>query len=82
MIVAMQENATEEQIDAVVEVMLDSGVQVHRTTGAMQTILAAVGPTSGLDLSRFEVLPGVLNVHRISSLTNWPAARSGPRARW
>ncbi len=63
----MQENATEEQIDAVIDVMLESGVNVHRTTGAMQTILAAVGPTAGLDLSKFEVLPGVLNVHRISS---------------
>jgi 3-deoxy-7-phosphoheptulonate synthase len=67
MIVAMQENATEEQIDAVIDVMLESGVNVHRTTGAMQTILAAVGPTAGLDLSKFEVLSGVLNVHRISS---------------
>ncbi|MGA7342380.1 MAG: 3-deoxy-7-phosphoheptulonate synthase [Terracidiphilus sp.] len=67
MIVAMQENATEEQIDAVIDVMLESGVNVHRTTGAMQTILAAVGQTAGLDLSKFEVLPGVLHVHRISS---------------
>jgi 3-deoxy-7-phosphoheptulonate synthase len=67
MIVAMQENATEEQIDSVIDVMLESGVNVHRTTGAMQTILAAVGPTAGLDLSKFEVLPGVLHVHRISS---------------
>jgi 3-deoxy-7-phosphoheptulonate synthase len=67
MIVAMQENATEEQIDAVIDVMLESGVNVHRTTGAMQTILAAVGPTAGLDLSKFEVLPGVFHVHRISS---------------
>ncbi|HUA92523.1 MAG TPA: bifunctional 3-deoxy-7-phosphoheptulonate synthase/chorismate mutase [Terracidiphilus sp.] len=67
MIVAMQENATEEQIVAVIEVMEESGVDVHRTTGAMQTILAAVGPTAGLDLSKFEVLPGVLQVHRISS---------------
>ena len=63
----MQENATEEQIDAVIDVMLESGVNVHRTTGAMQTILAAVGPTAGLDLSKFEVLPGVFHVHRISS---------------
>ena len=63
----MQENATEEQIDAVIGVMLESGVNVHRTTGAMQTILAAVGPTAGLDLSKFEVLPGVFHVHRISS---------------
>jgi 3-deoxy-7-phosphoheptulonate synthase len=67
MIVAMQESATEEQIDAVIGAMEESGVHVHRTTGEVQTILAAVGPTAGLDLSKFEVLPGVLKVHRISS---------------
>jgi 3-deoxy-7-phosphoheptulonate synthase len=67
MIVAMQESATEEQIDAVIGAMEESGVHVHRTTGELQTILAAVGPTAGLDLTKFEVLPGVLQVHRISS---------------
>jgi len=67
MIVAMQEKATEEQIDAVIDVIVDAGLNVHRTTGATQTILAAVGPTASLDLSKFEVLPGVLYVHRISS---------------
>jgi 3-deoxy-7-phosphoheptulonate synthase len=67
MIVAMLEHATEEQIVAVIEVMEEAGVHVHRTTGEMQTILAAVGPTAGLDLSKFEVLPGVMHVHRISS---------------
>jgi 3-deoxy-7-phosphoheptulonate synthase len=67
MIVAMQEKATEEQIDSVIDVMEEAGVHVHRTTGATQTILAAVGPTAGLDLSKFEVLPGVLRVHRISA---------------
>ena len=67
MIVAMQENATEEQIDAVIEAMEEAGVDVHRTTGATQTILAAVGSTASLDLSKFEVFPGVLHVHRISA---------------
>jgi 3-deoxy-7-phosphoheptulonate synthase len=67
MIVAMLETATEEEIVSVIEVMEESGVHVHRTTGEMQTILAAVGPTAGLDLSKFEVLPGVMHVHRISS---------------
>ncbi len=67
MIVAMQEKATEEQIDAVIAVMEEAGVNVHRTTGAMQTILAGVGPTAGLDLTKFEMLSGVLHVHRISS---------------
>jgi len=55
MIVAMQEKATEEQIDAVIAALVESGVEVHRTTGEMQTILAAVG------------MPGVMHVHRISS---------------
>jgi 3-deoxy-7-phosphoheptulonate synthase len=67
MIVAMQERASEEQIDAVIEAMAEAGVDVHRTTGASQTILAAVGSTASLDLSKFEVLPGVLHVHRISA---------------
>jgi 3-deoxy-7-phosphoheptulonate synthase len=67
MIVAMQEKATEEQIDAVIEAMEEAGVDVHRTTGATQTILAAVGSTASLDLSKFEVFPGVLHVHRISA---------------
>ena len=67
MIVAMQEKATEEQIDAVIDAMTEAGVEVHRTTGEMQTILAGVGPTASLDLSKFELLPGVMHVHRISS---------------
>ncbi len=67
MIVAMQEKATEEQIYAVIEAMEEAGVDVHRTTGATQTILAGVGSTASLDLSKFEVFPGVLHVHRISA---------------
>jgi 3-deoxy-7-phosphoheptulonate synthase len=67
MIVAMQEKATDEQIDAVTDAMVEAGVCVHRTTGVTQTILAGVGPTVSLDLEKFEALPGVLYVHRISS---------------
>ena len=67
MIVAMQEKATEEQIDAVIDRMVEAGVNVHRTTGAAQTILAGVGPTAGVDLRKFELLEGVLYVHRITA---------------
>jgi 3-deoxy-7-phosphoheptulonate synthase len=67
MIVAMQENATEDQICAVIEEMEEAGVHAHRTTGESQTILAGVGATAGVDLSKFEVLPGVGHVHRISA---------------
>jgi 3-deoxy-7-phosphoheptulonate synthase len=67
MIVAMQEKATEEQIDAVIDAMVEAGVNVHRTTGAYQTILAGVGPTATVELRKFELLPGVLSVHRITA---------------
>src|SRR6201996_6922341 len=67
MIVAMQEHATEEQIDAIIERMIEAGVNVHRTTGATQTILAGVGPTASIDIEEYKLLPGVLSVHRISS---------------
>jgi 3-deoxy-7-phosphoheptulonate synthase len=67
MIIAMQVGAAEEQIDAVISAMEDAGVHVHRTTGEFQTILAGVGPTASLDLTKFEMLPGVLHVHRISA---------------
>jgi 3-deoxy-7-phosphoheptulonate synthase len=67
MIVAMLEKATEDQIDAVISALVEHGVEVHRTTGEMQTILAAVGKTSAIELAQFEIMPGVGRVHRISS---------------
>ena len=67
MIVAMQERATEEEIQSVVERMMEIGFNVHRTTGAVQTILAGVGTPGAFEHSEFEVLPGVAEVIRISS---------------
>jgi 3-deoxy-7-phosphoheptulonate synthase len=67
MIVAMQHKATEEQIDLVIERLVDLGFNVHRTTGAVQTILAGVGTPSSFELADFEVMAGVEKAHRISS---------------
>ncbi|MFZ0661820.1 MAG: 3-deoxy-7-phosphoheptulonate synthase [Acidobacteriaceae bacterium] len=67
MIVAMQEKATEEQIQAVIECMVEIGFNVHRTTGAVQTILAGVGTPGQFDHKDFELLAGVAEAVRISS---------------
>ena len=67
MIVAMQESATEEQIQQVVEHLIQMGFSVHRTTGARQTVLAAVGARVDFDIRNLEVLSGVEHVHRISA---------------
>ncbi len=67
MIVAMQETATEEQIQDVIEHLVRMGFSVHRTTGARQSILAAVGARIDFDTRNLEVLAGVEHVHRISA---------------
>jgi 3-deoxy-7-phosphoheptulonate synthase len=67
MIVAMQDNATEQHIQAVIERMVELGFNVHRTTGAQQTILAGVGTPGYFDVVEFKVLPGVHDAYRISS---------------
>ena len=67
MIVAMQETATDQQIEQVIEHLVRMGFSVHRTTGIRQTILAAVGARVDFDTRTFEVLPGVQEVHRISA---------------
>ncbi len=67
MIVAMQETATEEQIQVVIEHLIQMGFSVHRTTGERQSILAAVGARADFDTRNLEVLSGVEHVHRISA---------------
>jgi 3-deoxy-7-phosphoheptulonate synthase len=67
MIVAMQDHATEEEIQNVVERMMEIGFNVHRTTGTVQTILAGVGTPGAFDHKEFEVFAGVAEVIRISS---------------
>ena len=67
MIVAMQDHATEEHIQRVIERMVELGFNVHRTTGAAQTILAGVGTPDHFEVTEFKVLPGVHDAYRISS---------------
>src|ERR1700719_64147 len=67
MIVAMQDMADEGQIQQVIEHLVKMGFEVHRSTGARQTVLGAVGSGIDFDIRNLELLPGVQEVHRISS---------------
>ena len=67
MIVAMQEGADEELIQQVIEHLVRTGFEVHRSTGAKMTVLGAVGSGIEFDIRIIELLPGVQEVHRISS---------------
>jgi 3-deoxy-7-phosphoheptulonate synthase len=63
----MQDHATDEQIQFVIERMVELGFNVHRTTGETQTILAGVGTPEQFEITEFQVLSGVHNAYRISS---------------
>ena len=67
MIVVMQGGANEEQVQGIIERMVELGFNVHRTTGAMQTILAGVGSPGHFDVLEFADKPGVFEAYRISS---------------
>ncbi|MGA3210091.1 MAG: 3-deoxy-7-phosphoheptulonate synthase [Terriglobales bacterium] len=65
MIVAMQESASEDDIQQVIAELVKRGFEVHRSTGARQTVLGAVGQRADVDARDFEELRGVSHVHRI-----------------
>jgi len=63
----MLETASEAQIQDVTDHLMQMGFAVHRTTGARQSVLAAVGKRIDFDIRDLEVLSGVEKVHRISA---------------
>jgi 3-deoxy-7-phosphoheptulonate synthase len=67
MLVVMQQGATEEQTDAVINLMVEMGFDVHRSTGVIHTVLGGVGGKEDFDLAVFEVMEGVKEAHRIVS---------------
>jgi len=66
MVIVMQEGATEEQIQHVIDRIVASGFDVHRSTGATHTVLGAVGVHRDFDHRDFELLSGVREVVRIT----------------
>ena len=67
MLVVMQEGATEEQIEHVIDRLVDLGFDVHRSTGVIHTVLGGVGGKYDFDLEVFQVMEGVKEAHRIVS---------------
>ena len=67
MLVVMQQGATEQQIQAAIDRLVEMGFDVHRSTGVIHTVLGGVGGKEEVDLGIFEVMDGVKEAHRIVS---------------
>ena len=66
MVVVMGERASEGQIQHVIATLVEKGFDVHRSTGALKTVLGAVGGQRGFDTRLIEVMDGVHEVLRIT----------------
>src|SRR6187549_815766 len=66
MVVVMRERATDEQVQSVIAQLVEMGFDVHRSTGALRTVLGAVGGNRQFDQRLLEVLEGVQEVLRIT----------------
>jgi 3-deoxy-7-phosphoheptulonate synthase len=66
MVVVMEERATDEQVQGVIAHLTEMGFDVHRSTGALRTVIGAVGGQRQFDARLIEVLDGVHEVLRIT----------------
>jgi 3-deoxy-7-phosphoheptulonate synthase len=66
MVVVMQERATDDQVQRVIAQLVEMGFDVHRSTGALRTVIGAVGGNREGDPRLLEVLDGVQEVLRIT----------------
>ena len=66
MVVVMEERAAESQIQHVIATLVERGFDVHRSTGALKTVLGAVGGNREFDTGLLQVMDGVQQVLRIT----------------
>ncbi len=66
MVIMMEKDATESQIEHVIEFLDEKGLSVHRSTGVEHTVLGVIGDVSKIDVRDVQVLPGVADAYRIS----------------
>src|SRR3984957_21244927 len=66
MVVVMHAEATDVQIQNVIDRLVSHGFNIHRSTGVSQTVLGAVGVHPDFDPRDIELLTGVREVVRIT----------------
>lgn len=66
MIVVMQPGASAAQVEIAIERLGRYGFDVHRSSGAEQVVLGAIGVQPDFDTRAIEALDGVAEVHRVT----------------
>jgi 3-deoxy-7-phosphoheptulonate synthase len=67
MIIICEAKATETQIGAMQQKILEAGLEVHRSDGVEHTVLGVVGDRNRLDVGSVSMMPGVRDVVIVST---------------
>ncbi|MCS7010136.1 MAG: 3-deoxy-7-phosphoheptulonate synthase [Anaerolineales bacterium] len=76
----MKSNATEEQIEHVIQHIYEAGLRPHLSRGVETTVIGAIGETHTIPTERFECLPGVEAVRRITHPFKLASRQFHPRS--
>ncbi len=66
MLIVMKTDATERDIERVVQIVNELGFRAHPMPGATRTAIGITGNQGAVDVARFESLPGVAEAIRVS----------------
>src|SRR5713226_2210515 len=66
MLIVMKPSATAHDVDAVIEIIQAIGLRAHPMPGATRTAIGITGNQGPIDGRRFENLPGVVEVIRVT----------------
>jgi hypothetical protein len=66
MLIIMKSAATENDLVAVKEFLINRDFDIHQSTGANRTIIGVIGDTGQIDTATVEKMPGVLQVVRVA----------------
>src|SRR5262249_55959353 len=78
MLVVMQSHATAEQIDRVMAAIREMGYTPHPMPGPTRTAICITGNTGAVDRRPLEVLPGVLELIRVTKPYKLASRESHP----
>jgi len=65
-LIIMKRSADESALDHVKEFLINKNFDIHQSTGANRTIIGVIGDTETLDPHEIQLMPGVLQVVRIT----------------
>ncbi|PIW70199.1 MAG: 3-deoxy-7-phosphoheptulonate synthase [Ignavibacteriales bacterium CG12_big_fil_rev_8_21_14_0_65_30_8] len=66
MVIVLEKNIAEEKIELIIKQLEEFEFAVHRSTGAEQIVLGAIGVHPTFDIRKVKVLDGVAEVYRIT----------------